>query len=123
MPFETIARTKGIEVTLDLEDAQVTADRDLLSHALENVLANAFRHADAHVDISADGHGLSVSNDGDVPSPGEVRSLFDRYRTTRAGAGGTGIGLALTKEICDLHGFALAAALDGPLLTVTITFG
>ena len=122
MPFETIARAKSVEVDLTLSDATIEADRDLMSHALENICANAFRHAGSYVRVRADEHSFSVTNDGDVPGEDEVGSLFSRYATTQAAHGGTGIGLALTKEICDLHGFALSAALEGDLLCVRIDF-
>ena len=111
MPFENIAASKNLEVTLDLGSGTVEADEDLLSHALENILSNAFRHAHSFVVVRYKDQMLTVTNDGKMPTQEDVDHLFDRYHSGSTSEGGTGIGLALTKEIVELHGWQIGARL------------
>jgi ABC-type multidrug transport system ATPase subunit len=109
MPFENIAASKNLDVTLDLGSGTVEADEDLLSHALENILSNAFRHAHSFVVVRYQDQMLTVTNDGKMPAQEDVDHLFDRYHSGSTSEGGTGIGLALTKEIVELHGWQIGA--------------
>jgi signal transduction histidine kinase len=54
---------------------------------------------------------LTVTNDGKMPSQADIDHLFDRYHSGSTSEGGTGIGLALTKEIVELHGWQIGARL------------
>lgn len=120
MPFEGVVRTRELAVKLELASGTVDADAELLGHALENILSNAMRHASSLVCISYDGHELVVSNDGDLPSKGESKHLFDRYYTSASSQGGTGIGLAFAKEVVELHGWTLSAETRDGLMHVTL---
>ena len=120
MPFEGIARMRNIDVRLDLGAGVVRADVDLFAHALENVLSNAMRHAASFVAIHSDAAGIEVENDGDIPSPAELNVLFDRFHSTSVG--GTGIGLALTREIVELHGWHIEASVGDATLIITIAW-
>ena len=120
MPFEGIARMRNIDVRLDLGAGVVRADVDLFAHALENVLSNAMRHAASFVAIRSDAAGIEVENDGDIPSTAELNVLFDRFHSTSVG--GTGIGLALTREIVELHGWHIEASVGDATLIITIAW-
>lgn len=120
MPFEGLVRTRGIEVRLELKEVVMRADPDLFAHALENVISNAVRHADSYVSMRLDEHELAVENDGDIPSAAEMPHLFDRFHTGTNG--GTGIGLALAREIVELHGWHIDATRGDKTLRMTIRF-
>ena len=86
----------------------VTADRDRLAQALENLLDNAVRHGapPVHVAAKAGGTGtveIRVHDAGPgVPAP--VRSrLFSRF-ATGAAPGGTGLGLFIVRELVRAQG-------------------
>jgi signal transduction histidine kinase len=123
MPFEDVARTRSLVVELDLAEGTMEVDADLFAHALENVCSNAFRHAGTLVRIAYDGTTLKVANDGDIPGKQEVSHIFERFHTSARSTGGTGIGLALTKEICELHGITLTATIEGDQLVITFDLG
>lgn len=116
MPFEGLARTRQLDVELDVpENVMVNVDVNLFGHALENVFSNAFRHASSTIRIYFDDESLKVWNDGTMPTQDEVDHLFDRYRTGTGGS--TGIGLALAEEVVNLHGWNISARLqDGGML-------
>ncbi len=86
------------------------ADRERSARALDNLLANALRHASASVGLVARHRGafveLHVTDDG----PGFPETFLPRAweRFTRADAGrsedGTGLGLAIVRTIAEAHG-------------------
>lgn len=121
MPFEGVARMKGLDVRLDLAPGTVNADPELVGHALENVLSNAMRHAATMVRVAYDGRELSVANDGTLPPAEDVAHLFERFRTSEGGS--TGIGLALAKEVAEMHGWQVGATLEGELLRIFFLMG
>ena len=121
MPFEGMVRTRGLDVELDLAPGTLRMDEELASHALENVLSNAVRHASTIIRVGFDGRELWVENDGALPDEREVAYLFERFRTGEGGS--TGIGLALAKEIATLHGWQLRADVREGLIRMTFVVG
>ncbi len=92
-------------------------DRDKLTSALTNLLSNAIAHAPAGgcvrcslrtmpgtlvIDVADDGPGVPVEARG---------AIFRRFHT--GGRGGTGLGLALVREIASLHGGTITVG-DAP---------
>jgi len=102
----------GLSLTLDLEAESFMATRTPLETALRNLLANAAKHHDrnsGHVCIRARHNDswceLSVTDDGPgVPKSAQER-IFKLFQTaTAAERGGSGLGLALTKRLVEVHG-------------------
>jgi two-component system sensor histidine kinase SenX3 len=92
----------------------LVADADLLGRAVENLVSNAIKYSppDTKITVSATREGasvlISVRDQGyGIPEAGLAR-IFDKfYRVPRvqdAGVPGTGLGLALVREIAGLHG-------------------
>uniref|UniRef100_UPI001BDA6E01 ATP-binding protein n=1 Tax=Acrocarpospora catenulata TaxID=2836182 RepID=UPI001BDA6E01 len=91
----------------------LTGDQALLAQVLANLLDNAVRHSPSggSVILSAQPVGshlhLTVDDDGPGIPPAERSRVFERFSrldTARAtDAGGAGLGLAITKEIVELH--------------------
>lgn len=91
-----------------------------MSRVYDNLLLNALAHTGPHGSIElgasrtpAGALLLWVADDGSGIPPSLRDTLFEPFATTRAG--GTGLGLALVREIVQGHGgqVALAAALKG----------
>ena len=91
----------------------VQADPFLIERVIENLLSNAARHTPegTRVDVSARGEdgsvAVSVSDSGQGLSEEDARHLGERF--FRAGdinsrSKGLGLGLALVREILELHG-------------------
>ena len=119
---------QGIVVDLDVDLPPVMADRQRVVQVLNNLLANAARHAPASsvIRVAAAREGehvaFSVADDGEGVAPGLLPHLF---RKNVGGAGGTasqGLGLAICKGLVEAHGGRIRAASDGPGEGTTITF-
>ncbi|SUA81189.1 Probable sensor histidine kinase TcrY [Nocardia otitidiscaviarum] len=106
-------------LTVEVDDDTVVAGhRTHLARLLTNLLDNADAHAASSATLrlhAADGHAvLDVRDDGPGIPPAERERVFERFARldtarTRA-AGGTGLGLALARDIATLHGGTLTVA-------------
>ncbi len=132
---EATARA-GVELVVDCEPpAQpVYLDPDLWERIVLNLVSNAFKATlEGSIEIrlrSVDDHvQLSVRDTGTGIEPQEMDRLFQRFHRVRSVARsyeGTGIGLALVKELTELHGGEVTAASTvgaGSEFTVTLPFG
>ncbi len=112
--FEPIANDKGITLRgLFLPDAPMLyGDISLIERLLDNLLDNALRHTPSEgqvvvkVTMSSENLVLEVSDTGTGISSRQLDTIFERPRrgdTSRMGAGGAGLGLAIAKRIVELH--------------------
>lgn len=117
---EPLARNKGLELLFDAgpESLEVQVDRQQIERVLLNLLSNAAKftdHGEIRVAVRADGAWAHVTvQDTGIGIPdAEIERVFDRFHQvddsgTRS-HGGTGIGLALVKELVALHGGTVTA--------------
>ncbi len=136
-PFQTLAERRAMTFEVELPPApiEVFADAPQLQKVVANLLSNALKFTPeggivrvlitsedgaAHVTVRDSGPGIPAS---DLPH------VFDRFYQVSEPAQtqmGTGIGLALAKEIMDLHGGTLAVESEegfGSTFTVTLPLG
>ena len=113
--MEPLAKERGLQVLFkqDEEGAEycVTADLEMIRMAVGNYISNAIKYAEKHVSIELEKTGKTVMfrvrNDGEgIPKKEQKRiwELFyktDKARTDRLGS--SGVGLAVTKSILELH--------------------
>ncbi len=106
-----IAREPGPLLTLD-------ADAERLRHVLDNLIANAIRHASGRVIVAwrerGDAVRIEVRDDGPgIPMEHreKVFELFHRVPGTEGG--GAGLGLAIVREVVASHGGEVGAE-DAP---------
>jgi signal transduction histidine kinase len=99
--------------TLDciaLDPVSVRGAPQLLKRVVLNLVDNAFRHtpADAPVLVGVSRHNgvaeIVVQDQGPGMSPDELANAFQRFARGRASTGGSGLGLALCREIVAAHG-------------------
>lgn len=105
------ARQRMIEIAVEAESTEVTADPLALRRAANNLVANALRLAPEHstVTIAVDeleGRSrLSVIDEGPGLTSEERTRVFDRFWQGAGQEGhGAGLGLAIVKRIAERHG-------------------
>jgi signal transduction histidine kinase len=95
----------------------VPADRDMLRQVLVNLLDNAIKYGSdgqtvrVEIDAHDDAVCVSVTDQGPGIRPEEAELIWQRFwrSPTANGITGTGIGLALVRELVELHGGSVAA--------------
>ena len=115
LSFASLAERKKIELNFnsDLSELTVYLDRDKIEKIINNLLSNAFKFTseggkvDVKVDKTEDSVEIEISDNGIGISRDRLEHIFNRFyqvdgNQTREHEG-TGIGLALTKELVELH--------------------
>jgi signal transduction histidine kinase len=114
------------ELILDLPDAEVWLDADLtrLSQVISNLLNNAAKYTPegGRIVLSArrdrEEVSIAVSDNGIGIPTDMLPRVFDLFTQVRDNVdrshGGLGIGLALVKQLVELHGGSIAAESAGP---------
>jgi PAS domain S-box-containing protein len=127
------AEAKSIQIlpALSATGCKVFADPNRLQQVVWNLLTNAikFTPSGGRVEIrlcAADGHAqIQVSDTGKGISPDFLPFVFDYFRqadskTTR-NQGGLGLGLAIVRQLAELHGGSVRAESPGEGLGATFT--
>ncbi len=110
--FESMAERKNINLNThfsgEFEDAYY--DQDKLEKIVNNLLSNAFKYTphggavSVNVNLTDKNLSLEISDTGDGMHKKEIERIFDRfYRVEGTETKGSGIGLALTKELVAIH--------------------
>lgn len=110
MPLEGIVNRRNLSVSLELDEGYVNGDQEKLEHAVANLITNSVKYACSQIEISWKNQVLSIWNDGGELSTEDFSHMFERFYTGQNG--NSGIGLALSKEIVEMHGWKLSAKND-----------
>ncbi len=113
--IEPLATKKRIRISVDVEGAgQLLADAGKLRQMLLNLVSNAVKFTPEVGLVSIEAQRLqnaieiSVADTGIGIAESDIPRLFKEFQQLDAGAGrqqeGTGLGLALTKRLAELHG-------------------
>ncbi|WP_235297828.1 ATP-binding protein [Portibacter marinus] len=110
--FENMAARKQIHlnITGGEEIEEVFFDRDKLEKIITNLISNAIKYTpengtvSINISVARDYFTLEVKDTGKGISSSETSKIFDRfYRAEGTEQKGSGIGLALVKELVELH--------------------
>lgn len=110
--FVTLAAARQVQLSLEVQEPLpgMLLDRQQIDRVLDNLLSNALRHTPdgGEVRLLARHHGeriiLSVEDNGEgIPYSQQAR-IFEPFVQIGRRRGGAGLGLALCKEIAQLHG-------------------
>lgn len=138
--FSVRAKEQEIDLQLSLHSDLIleSADEDKLEQVLTNLLDNAFRHTPSGKQVKIQAHRLKapkgdalqviVSDQGVGIPAGDLPFVFERFykadkARVRGETVGTGIGLAIVKNIVTAHHGTITAASEvgkGTVFTVTI---
>jgi signal transduction histidine kinase len=110
-----VAEEQGVQLnTTGLSECcAVHADRDRIAQVLRNLIRNAINVSsvgdEIAIEMTARGNDVAVrviDQGPGIPSD-ELESIFDKFvqsSRTKTGAGGTGLGLTISRELIDRHG-------------------
>lgn len=138
--FKVMAEENEISFTFQLpgEDIRVWADKDKLGIVVRNIISNAFKFTPAggnvHVTMGLTDDGkrcyIRVEDSGVGIARNKLSEIFERFsqadNARTAYYQGTGIGLALSKEIITLHEGAIYAESPegkGAIFTIELQLG
>ncbi|MFQ6102854.1 MAG: ATP-binding protein [Candidatus Glassbacteria bacterium] len=114
--FDPLIRSKGITFSFSTKQSSISAfvDGEIMRQIIEGLLSNAIKFTPRKKRIvlklstSAKRVMVCVKDEGCGMSRENLTMVFDKYRSfqkgIKAGVRGTGLGLALTKELVELHG-------------------
>lgn len=110
--IRTLQRTpKGGDLTwhADIPPSVVLPlDPHDLRELVGNVIENAVKWASSEIVITYAQNGLTVSDDGPGVDLDKISSMTERGVRLDAKVPGTGFGLSIVREICDVYGLALS---------------
>ena len=110
--FAELANAQNIDLLVEAQAQlpRLHADQAQLERVLDNLLGNALRHTSegGQIRLQARRHGerliISVEDNGEGIAYGQQGRIFEPFVQVGRKKGGAGLGLALCKEIVQLHG-------------------
>lgn len=105
-------KKNNITLTDDIEkDIFISADRELITRLVTNLITNAYRYGNENGSIyvslksDIDNAVLSITDDGIGIDNKKLEKIFERFYQADSSRSneGTGLGLAMVKEIANLH--------------------
>jgi signal transduction histidine kinase/ligand-binding sensor domain-containing protein/CheY-like chemotaxis protein/AraC-like DNA-binding protein len=112
LKYKELNRNSTVKVVISTESERIDGvyDKEVMTVILDNLLSNALKYTDkgeVRVNCTKEGNKLvlSVADTGKGISPEAIPHIFERYYQERGPhqAAGTGIGLALVKNLVTLH--------------------
>ena len=144
MSYESLAEMRNITLKIDLPDQSLhtAVDVEKFENICHNLLSNAFKFTpnDGKIDIAIDVHSdaeldqpyldIRIRDTGEGISADRLENIFNRFYqvddSPNRAHEGTGIGLALTKELVELHNGSISVTSkpgEGSAFTVRLPFG
>jgi signal transduction histidine kinase len=120
--FEEIFQDKGLIVNCELSDKELRASPYLVDVLLNNLLSNAIRHnhEGGEINIKLTNEQLVIQNTG-VSTALQSDQIFTRFHKS-SNSEGSGLGLTISRQICENLRFKLKYTFEDPYHTFTIIF-
>ena len=112
--YEALANEKGLRFIVESKNVMVKTDKALLRRVLRNLLSNAIRYTQ-HGEIrfkmlvESDQLAILIEDTGIGIASKDQHSIYQEFKQLgdKPNAEGLGLGLAITKRICDLLNISL----------------
>ena len=120
--FQELLAAKSIVLTSNLQPTEVSINKELLYIMLNNLLGNAIRHnyIGGQIVITLNPNKLVIANTGQA-EPLKKDVIFQRFHKSPE-SDGSGLGLTLSRQICEASGFSLTYAYEQNMHTFIIDF-
>ena len=120
--FEEIFFAKKLTVSCNLNDKEITGSKYLAEILLSNLLSNAIRHnkPGGTIAVTLTGERLTIKNTGEI-GPLPAGSVFNRFYKS-SGSEGSGLGLTISRQICENLSFRLDYGFQDGLHIFTVDF-
>ncbi|MEG0284138.1 MAG: HAMP domain-containing sensor histidine kinase [Erysipelotrichales bacterium] len=107
------AASKDIIFNIELENTIINANAQLISQVLLNLIDNAIKFSNeaSLIDITLKDNILKITNQGNEIDKKNIKRVFERFYmedSSRTSKGSTGLGLAITKKILDIHKYTIS---------------
>lgn len=130
--FQPMLKEKDLTCRLHIaEDTMLRCDADKIQRVFDNLLRNALLYSFAHTVIEItvtetdDRLVIRFANQGNTIPAEKLERIFEQFyrldasRSTKNG--GAGLGLAIARQITELHGGTITAASQNDLITFDVT--
>jgi len=129
--FQPVLTEKGLQISTDIEPGiEILCDPDKLERVFDNLLRNAVNYSYEGTKIalalkkSGDNAEICIRNMGKTIPSEKLEHIFEQFfrlDSSRASAtGGAGLGLAIAKEIVELHGGSIQAESENESIVFTV---
>jgi signal transduction histidine kinase len=120
--FEEIFLDKELIVTCELGEKELITSTYLVDILLNNLLSNAIRHnyKGGRINIKLTDESLVIQNTGEN-APLQEEEIFIRFHKSTESEG-SGLGLTISRQICENLKFTLNYSYDASYHTFTVTF-
>jgi signal transduction histidine kinase len=113
--FEMLTNESDVTIQAEISNdpVRVFGDSDLIARGLGNILKNACEAVGDKGEVSVvtqinDGYWIiEISDSGEGIAPDNIQKVFEPFFTSRAS--GTGLGLAFTRQVVEVHGGSITA--------------
>lgn len=127
--FSSSAKQQHKTFELDPGEGAIHAqvDREAFTKILSNLMNNALKYSETMIrvglSVAGDAFRVTVTNDGEVVPPEMREAIFAPFfrHTRKEESTGTGIGLALSRSLAELHHGTLAMEADTELNVFVLT--
>ena len=125
--FQPMLHEKNLECNLMVpEDIMIRCDADKIQRVFDNLLKNAviysFEGTDIDIAVVRQGEDVEITftNHGDTIPEEKLERIFEQFYRLDAsrstGSGGAGLGLAIAKQIIELHHGAIMARSENEMI-------
>lgn len=124
--YELLMKEQNLKILIDGESTQ-QCDKLWMTQLVDNLLSNAVKYAKEHstITVCLQEEYVSITNrfEGELyKTPEELMKSFVKGDNTRSNNQGTGIGLAIVKNVAEAHGFDVEIQVENHAFNFKVVF-